>query len=270
MHALATSTAPSKHTVPATVAAKAASGASSCARAASHAAAVTASEVSSISAHRCLIAWKAPIFLPNCSRTPAYSTAVSRHHLATPEASAAASVTTSARSRSRSRPGTTVPSTRRQVGARRTPREVRRDAPRPGRHRRGAPAPRRRPEDQGVRGSGPVVDHPVGAERERDPLLPRATGPRGRPAPRRRGGAEQRPGDECRGTRLDGDGEVEQRAAVADDREGIPASPISATAALCSANSARRVVLGSRGPPRCRRARRPTSRTPPPARGGRR
>ena len=35
----------------------------------SQAAAVTASAVSSISAHRCLIAWKAPIFWPNCSRT---------------------------------------------------------------------------------------------------------------------------------------------------------------------------------------------------------
>ena len=39
------------------------------AAATSQAAAVTASEVSSISAHRCLTAWKAPIFWPNCSRT---------------------------------------------------------------------------------------------------------------------------------------------------------------------------------------------------------
>ena len=44
----------------------------------SHAAAVTASAVSSISAHRCLTAWKLPIGLPNCSRTLAYSTAVSQ------------------------------------------------------------------------------------------------------------------------------------------------------------------------------------------------
>ena len=69
MHALATSTAPSKQTVPATAAANAAwSGASSNARAASQAAAVTDSEVSSISAHRCLIAWKPPMGWPNCSR----------------------------------------------------------------------------------------------------------------------------------------------------------------------------------------------------------
>ena len=79
------------------------------ARAASQAAAVTDSLVSSISAHRCLIAWKAPIFWPNCSRTPAYSTAVSRHHRAIPEASAAASVTTQRAAAGRRRgPGTTV------------------------------------------------------------------------------------------------------------------------------------------------------------------
>ena len=54
------------------------------ATATSHAAAVTDSAVSSISAHRCLTAWKPPIGLPNCSRTFAYSTAVSRHQRASP------------------------------------------------------------------------------------------------------------------------------------------------------------------------------------------
>ena len=112
MQSLATETAPSKQIVPATRAANSCWSASSVtARAASQAAAVTDSLVSSISAHRCLIAWKPPSFLPNCSRTPAYSTAVSRHQRATPDASAAASVMTSARIRAGSSPGTTVPST---------------------------------------------------------------------------------------------------------------------------------------------------------------
>ena len=51
-----------------------------------------------------------PIGRPNCSRTLAYSTAVSRHQRATPDASAAASVTTTDRSRAGSSPGTVVPS----------------------------------------------------------------------------------------------------------------------------------------------------------------
>ena len=71
----------------------------------SQAAAVTASAVSSISAHRCLIAWKPPICWPNCSRTLAYSTAVSRHQRATPEASAAANVTAVRRTSSRGQAG---------------------------------------------------------------------------------------------------------------------------------------------------------------------
>ena len=75
MQVFATSTAPSKATAAATSAAKAHWGSSSpetgnrATEATSHAAAVTDSEVSSISAHRCFTAWKLPIGLPNCSRT---------------------------------------------------------------------------------------------------------------------------------------------------------------------------------------------------------
>ena len=73
MHALATSTAPSKQVTSATSAANAhwssPPSSAKATAATSQAAAVTASPVSSISAHRCLIAWKAPIFCPNCSRT---------------------------------------------------------------------------------------------------------------------------------------------------------------------------------------------------------
>ena len=106
MQDLATSTAPPKQTAWATSTANAHCSSSStpvqhlAVQAASHAAAVTASAVSSISAQRCLIAWNDPIGLPNCSRTLAYSTAVSRHQRATPEASAAASVTAVRRTRS--------------------------------------------------------------------------------------------------------------------------------------------------------------------------
>ncbi len=70
MQSFATATAPSKQTVSATPAANAhCSSDSSAARAASHAAAVIDSTVSSISAHRCLMAWNEPIGFPNCSRT---------------------------------------------------------------------------------------------------------------------------------------------------------------------------------------------------------
>ena len=74
MQALALSTAPSKQVTAATSAANAhwsspPSSTRSAIAATSQAAAVTASAVSSISAQRCLIAWKAPIFWPNCSRT---------------------------------------------------------------------------------------------------------------------------------------------------------------------------------------------------------
>ncbi len=70
MHDLATETAPSKATAAATSAAKAhCSSSPKATDATSHAAAVTDSEVSNISAHRCLTAWKLPIGLPNCSRT---------------------------------------------------------------------------------------------------------------------------------------------------------------------------------------------------------
>jgi hypothetical protein len=44
-----------------------------------------------ISAHRCLTAWKDPIFTPNCSRVFAYSTAVCTHQSAMPRFSAASS-----------------------------------------------------------------------------------------------------------------------------------------------------------------------------------
>ena len=48
------------------------------------AATATCSERSSISAHMCLIAWKLPIGLPNCSRTFAYSVAVCSVHRGQP------------------------------------------------------------------------------------------------------------------------------------------------------------------------------------------
>ena len=69
------------------------------ARAASEAATSACSARHSISAHRCLMAWKLPIGLPNCSRTLAYATAVSSDHRVTPAASAASTV--AARSRTR-------------------------------------------------------------------------------------------------------------------------------------------------------------------------
>ncbi len=63
-----------------------------CPFAASQASASAASARQSISAHRCLTAWNAPIGWPNCSRTLAWSTATVRHRRATPAASAAAKV----------------------------------------------------------------------------------------------------------------------------------------------------------------------------------
>ena len=68
-------------------------GESDAARAASAAATEACSERRSISAHMCLMAWKLPIGLPNCSRTFAYSVAVCRHHRARPAASAESTVT---------------------------------------------------------------------------------------------------------------------------------------------------------------------------------
>ena len=62
------------------------------ATAASAAATAACWERSSISAHMCLMAWKLPIGLPNCSRTFAYSTAVSNVQRATPAVSAASTV----------------------------------------------------------------------------------------------------------------------------------------------------------------------------------
>ncbi len=63
----------------------------STAPAAAQVAARAASNVQSMSAQRCLTAWKCPMGRPNCSRTRAYSAAVSTHHAAAPTASAAAS-----------------------------------------------------------------------------------------------------------------------------------------------------------------------------------
>ncbi len=71
------------------------------ARAASAADTDTCSERSSISAHMCLMAWKLPIGLPNCSRTLAYSVAMFSAHRASPAASAASTV--AARSSNRCR-----------------------------------------------------------------------------------------------------------------------------------------------------------------------
>ena len=68
------------------------SSASAAARAASAAATDVCSERSSISAHMCLMAWKLPIGLPNCSRTFAYSVAVCSSQRASPAASAASTV----------------------------------------------------------------------------------------------------------------------------------------------------------------------------------
>ena len=68
------------------------SSASPTALAASAAATEACSERSSISAHMCLMAWKLPIGLPNCSRTFAYSVAVSSVQRASPAASAASTV----------------------------------------------------------------------------------------------------------------------------------------------------------------------------------
>ncbi len=62
------------------------------AAAASLAATEICSERSSISAHMCLMAWKLPIGLPNCSRTFAYSVAVCSVQRASPAASAASTV----------------------------------------------------------------------------------------------------------------------------------------------------------------------------------
>ena len=61
------------------------------ARAASHTAARASSVRASMSAQRCFTPWNWPIGRPNCTRTLAYSAAVSTHHCAMPTASAASS-----------------------------------------------------------------------------------------------------------------------------------------------------------------------------------
>ena len=74
--------------------------ASSAARAASHTAARASSMRASISAQRCFTPWNCPIGRPNCTRTFAYSAAVSTHHCAMPIASAANNTAAIARTRS--------------------------------------------------------------------------------------------------------------------------------------------------------------------------
>ncbi|SKW46924.1 Uncharacterised protein [Mycobacteroides abscessus subsp. abscessus] len=64
------------------------SSASSRARAASHTAAVARSVTAAMVAHLCLMPWNWPMGRPNCSRTLAYSDAVSVAQRATPTASA--------------------------------------------------------------------------------------------------------------------------------------------------------------------------------------
>ena len=105
------------------------------------------SERSSISAHMCLIAWKLPIGLPNCSRTFAYSVAVSSVQRARPAASAASTVA----ARSSTRCAETVDSVgRRSDRARRGPAAGRSRSPsaarRSRRRRSRRPAATRRPQ----------------------------------------------------------------------------------------------------------------------------
>ena len=74
------------------------------AAAASQATAAHCSTATSMSASACLTAWNWPIGRPNCTRTLAYSDAVSRHQRAIPALSAA--------TRSRARPRTSASGTR--------------------------------------------------------------------------------------------------------------------------------------------------------------
>ena len=62
---------------------------SSSARAASHTSAVAVSAATVMLAQWCLMAWNVAMVRPNCSRTLAYSTAVSTQSVAPPTASAA-------------------------------------------------------------------------------------------------------------------------------------------------------------------------------------
>ena len=235
---------------------------------------MTDSLVSSISAHRCLIAWKAPIFWPNCSRTPAYSTAVSRHHRATPEASAAARVTTSDRSRSGREAGDHRCLERGQrhrwtydgSGPARSPGPGRRSS----RETSSTSSPRT---TQGVRGTGGVVDQAVGTQRERDPHLPR--GDRTGQLTERHGcdrRAEQRAGHQRAGSRLERDREVQQGAAGAADclGHGDPGQPHLGHCRGLLGERRLRVVLRLPGRLDARRASSPTCRRRPPARRGRR
>ena len=201
MQACALRTAPSSATAPATSAAYAhCSSSVNATEATSHAAAVTASAVSSISAHRCLIAWNFPIFWPNCSRTPAYSTAVSRHQRAMPDASAAASVTAVRRTSSVVSPSTgcasprststSRPNRRVEVGAQRRSRS----SPRPAGTTTQPFAVGR--EQVGGRGCVPAPRH-----RGRVPTTP----PRGaHPAPQPRPSARAAGRGPARGHRLRG------------------------------------------------------------------
>ena len=217
------------------------------AAATSHAAAVTASAVSSISAHRCLTAWKAPIFWPNCSRTLAYSTAVSRHQRATPAASAAARVTVVRRTSSRRLGGRrrarapyrrlrSMPSCRRRVArarpARRRPARASRPARSPARPGRVHHGHRRAVADLGARRHQRRRPRSTAAA----PAPARARTPRARPPGR---GPSRRP----RRT---------PRAAP------MVATPISTQAFQASANVASASESDVAGQPRARPARPPT------------
>ena len=85
------------------------------ARAASHTAARASSVRASMSAQRCFTPWNWPIGRPNCTRTFAYSAAVSTHHCATPIASAASNTAARSRTRSDGQPGQPA------IGGRATP-----------------------------------------------------------------------------------------------------------------------------------------------------
>ena len=111
--------------------------------AASPAATAACSERSSISAHMCLMAWKLPIGLPNCSRTFAYSVAVRSVQRASPAASAASTVAARSSTRCRDTGSTSAGASNRAPRGPAGGRSRWASALRPSRRRR-----RRRPEAQ--------------------------------------------------------------------------------------------------------------------------
>ena len=208
----------------------------------SQAAAVTDSAVSSISAQRCLTAWKLPIFRPNCSRTPAYSTAVSRHQRATPAASAAARVRAVRRRRPAVSPGTATASasgrsTRdRAEAAGEVQRHVVRgvdpvgghDEPRlgvaVGRAEQQVGRCRDVPDDLDRAGQGLSRGERRDETDADDRALPQGRGDRLGLAEQRRGHrrTEQGAGHQLLGARLQGDGDVEHRSPAATGGLGQP------------------------------------------------